>query len=353
MMSRVIIKTSFGNVPIGDGLPVHLIAEIGLNHNGSVILAKEMIHAAAISGATIVKFQKRFPDSLATKDFLDKPFEKAPMLGSTQREVRERLELNFNEYKELKEYAESLGLIFCATAFDVESLDFLMRLEVPLIKVASHSVTNLELLEKIVEYDVPTICSFGGTTEEERDIAFNILKNNPLIIMHCVSAYPTPDNLAKIDTISYYRKKYKVPIGFSSHEVGIDISFAAAVVGATIIERHFTLNRAMIGLDQTISLQPEEFAELSLKLKRLQNIRGITIGIAEEEKQAKYNYHTAVCSRRKIKKGEKIRRKDLTCKQPLENPDVYFSGLELYDVVGKVALVNINEDERIKREYVK
>jgi len=353
MTNKVVVKTTFGSIAIGDRLPVHLIAEIGLNHNGSIILAKEMIYAAAISGATIVKFQKRFPENLATKDFLEKPFEKAPSLGSTQKEIRKRLEFNFDEYKELKRYAESLGLIFCATAFDVSSLDFLMELEVPLIKVASHSVTNLELLEKISEYGIPVICSFGGTTEKERDIAFNVLKDNPLIIMHCVSAYPTPDNLAKIDTIRYYKEKYKVPIGFSSHEVGIDISFAAAVVGAVIIERHFTLNRAMVGLDQLISLQPEEFSDLALKLKRLQNIRGVTLDVAEEERQAKYNYHTAICSKRKIREGEKIKIEDLTCKQPLEDPKIYFTGLELYNVVGRVALVDINEDERIKREFVK
>jgi len=353
MGNKIVVKTSFGNVEIGDGLPVHLISEIGLNHNGSLELAKKMVYASALSGATIVKFQKRSINNLAIKSFLDQPFNKAPVFGSTQREVRERLELNYDEYLELKEYSESLGLIFCATAFDLDSLEFLMKLETPLIKIASHSITNLELLEKIAEYKVPVICSFGGTTAIERDNAYEILKNNPLIIMHCVSSYPTPDKLATIDTISYYKEKYNVPIGFSSHEVGIDISIAASVIGAVIIERHFTLNRAMIGLDQSISLQPEEFSEMAIKIRKIQAARGISKDLNEEEKQAKYNYHVAVCSKKKIKKGQIIKREDVICKQPLKDPKINFTGFELYDVIGKIVTTDIDEDIQIQRDFVK
>lgn len=352
MKNKVVIKTPFADVEIGDGLPVHLISEIGLNHNGSFELAKKMIYESALSGATIVKFQKRSPSNLAIKSFLDQPFLKAPVFGSTQRVVRERLELSFDEYKELKEYSESLGMIFCVTAFDLESLEFLMKLNTPLIKIASHSITNLELLEKIAEYKVPVICSFGGTTSIERDRAFNILKDNPLIIMHCVSSYPTPDNIATIDTINLYKEKYNIPIGYSSHEVGIDISIAASIVGAVVIERHFTLNRSMIGLDQSISLLPDEFAEMAMKIKRLQNVRGVSKDLKEEEKQAKYNYHVAICSKNKIDKGQIIKREDLICKQPLVDPKVNFTGFELYDVVGKVALVDIEEDIQISRNSI-
>jgi sialic acid synthase SpsE len=199
---QVTFKTPLCNIQIGDGLPTHLIAEIGLNHNGSLDLAKQMVLQVALSGATFVKFQKRTPEILTSSEFLDSSFSKCPSLGSTQREVRKRLELTIEAYKELKKYAEQLGLIFSASAFDLPSLDFLMELDTPVIKVASHSITNAPLLKKIAEYKIPTICSFGGTTEGERDRAFDILQSNPLIIFHCVSSYPTPDFLVKLDTIS-------------------------------------------------------------------------------------------------------------------------------------------------------
>ena len=346
---KVSIKTSFGVVEIGDNLPTHLIAEIGLNHNGSLELAKKMTYHAALSGASIVKFQKRSPENLAIASFLDEPFVKCPAFGKTQRQVRERLELSFNQYVELKKYTESLGLIFCVTAFDLKSLEFLMKLETPIIKIASHSITNQELLQKIAEYNIPVICSFGATTAEERDRAFQILKGNPLVIMHCVSSYPTPDNLAKIDTIKYYSEKYKVPIGYSSHENGIDLSIAASVIGATVIERHFTLNRAMIGLDQSISLLPKEFSKLALKIRRIANSIGISKDLISEEKGTKYSYHVAVCSKDEILKGDIIKRENIICKQPLSDPEKFFTGFEMDEVIGKRAKRNISKDIQISR----
>lgn len=349
---KITLKTKFGKIYIGNGYPTHLISEIGLNHNGSFELAKKMIYESALSGASMVKFQKRSPKDLAIASFLDEPFNKCPILGSTQREVRERLELSFDEYKKLKDYTESLGMIFFATAFDLESLNFLIKLNVDLIKIASHSITNAELLKKVVETKLPVICSFGGTTANERDYAYKVLKQNSLIIMHCVSSYPTPDNLVKLDTIKYYEEKYKVPIGFSSHETGIDISVASSLLGACIIERHFTLNRSMIGLDHGISLLPNEFSEMALKIKRLSNCRGISSDLNEQEKNTKNNYHVAVCSKRKIIKGEIIKESDLICKQPLKDPNKFFTGIELDKVVGKKALFDIPMDVQIPRKKI-
>jgi len=346
---KITLKTKYGKIEIGDNLPVHLISEIGLNHNGSLELAKKHIYYSALSGATMVKFQKRSPENLAISSFLDEPFNKCPVLGSTQREVRNRLELSFEDYQELKDYSESLGLIFFATAFDLESLKFLLKLNVDLIKIASHSITNSQLLNKVAETKLPVICSFGGTTSKERDSAFSILKNNPLIIMHCVSSYPTPDNLVKLDTINYYKEKYNVPIGFSSHETGIDISISSSLLGACIIERHFTLNRSMVGLDHGISLLPEEFSKMAIKIKRLSNCRGISSDLNDEEKKTKYNYHVAVCSNRKISKGEIINKSDLICKQPLSDPEKYFTGFEMNEVIGKKAKRDIPIDVQIPK----
>jgi sialic acid synthase SpsE len=349
MSRHITLKTPKGNIQIGEGLPTHLIAEIGLNHNGSFQLAKEMIYQAALSGASFVKLQKRDPVSLASSEFLDAPFMKCPTLGKSQREVRKRLELSFAEYQQLIKYSTELGLIFFASAFDLISLDFLMKLNVPVMKIASHSITNGPLLRKVAEYKIPVICSFGGTTEQDRDKAVEILSGNPLVILHCVSSYPTPDHLAMLDTISYLKEKYDHPVGFSSHERGIDISIAAAVLGACMIERHFTIDPAMIGLDQGISITPNEFSELAMRVKRLSGCRGVTKGLMEEEKGAKYNYHVGVHTTRNIKKGEVICDSDIICKQPLISPKKFFTGLDIEKVIGKTVLDDISKDNLIPR----
>ncbi len=349
MTIRTTFATSFGEIEIGDSLPPHLIAEIGLNHNGSVELAKAMIRKAALSGASFVKFQKRSPADLATNAFLDESFEKCPALGRTQRQVRDRLELSLDEYKELRCFAESLGLIFFASAFDIPSFEFLQQVGISIVKIASHSLTHGRLLERVAASGLPVVCSFGGATEEERDQAFAILKDNPLVILHCVSAYPTPDHLIRLDTIPYLKKRYQVPIGFSSHEAGIDFSVGAAVIGAAMIERHFTLDRAMVGLDHSISLTPAEFAEMARRVKRLQNGRGINTGLLPEETTAKYNYHVAVCTTLPVSKGDVLTEAMLTCKQPLKDPSRYFSGLEYRQVIGRKVGTDIPADTPIAR----
>jgi sialic acid synthase SpsE len=347
---RTALPSATGFIEVGDGLPTHLIAEIGLNHNGSEELAREMIHAAALSGATFVKLQKRSPADLATAAFLDAPFEKCPALGSSQREVRQRLELPLDMYRRLREYAEGLGLVFFASAFDLPSLQFLLDAGVRIIKLASHSLTNGPLLQALARDRLPVIASLGGSTPDEQRHAVGLLADNPLVLLHCVSAYPTPDHMATLDTIAALRERFQRPVGFSSHEVGIDISVAASVLGACVIERHFTLNRAMIGLDQGISLEPAEFAELALRMRRLRAARGVSAGLHESEKAAKHAYHVAVCSDRSLPAGTKITREMLVCKQPLIDPTRYFTGLELESVIGRRTRTALAGDTAISRE---
>ena len=351
-MIKTTFKTTNNNIDIGDGFPTYLISEIGLNHNGNFDLAKELIYQSALNGATFVKFQKRFPNNLAIDEFLDAPFNKCPAFGNTQRQVREKLDLSLEEYKQLKSYAESFGMIFCASAFDIQSLHFLLEAGVEVIKIASHSITNGPLLNEIANSKCSVICSFGGTTEPERDMAYNILKENPLVILHCVSAYPTPDNLSFLDTIPYYKDRYNVPVGFSSHENGIDISVASSLLGACMIERHFTLNRSMIGLDHGISLEPYEFKELSLKVKRMQSCRGINKKLLDEETPAKLNYHTGVYTTKKLKEGHKITMDDICCKQPLKDRELYFTGLEYQDIISGSVKKDIEKDQLISRESI-
>jgi sialic acid synthase len=352
MTIRVRFPTPKGIIEIGEGLPTYLISEIGLNHNGSEELAREMIYQSALSGATFVKFQKRSPSDLATSDFLDAPFEKCPVFGSTQREVRERLELPLDVYIRLREYAESLGLVFFASAFDLPSLHFLFEAGVNIIKIASHSLTNGPLLEELAERKTPVIASLGGTTNKERDMAVEILKENPMVLLHCVSAYPTPDSLVKLDTIEHLKQRYNVPVGFSSHEVGIDVSVAASLLGACMIERHFTLKTSMVGLDHSISLEPEEFSKMANKINRLRHTRGKAGDIQEVERVARNAYHVAICASEKITQGSTITKELLSFKQPLTDSSVFFTGMELLDLLDSIARVDLYTDEPISRDSV-
>jgi len=170
--------------------------------------------------------------------------------------------------------------------------------------------------------------------------------------MHCVSSYPTQDALAKLDTIGYLRERYGLPVGYSSHEVGIDLSIAASVLGACIIERHFTLDRAMIGLDQSISLEPSEFSEMATKVRRLFGARGVRENLQDAETAAKYAYHVAICAAVPIKKGQVIDESMLACKQPLSDPSNYFSGLEIDLLLGKVSGRDFGIDDAIPRSAI-
>lgn len=337
-------------VKIGDGLPPLAIAEIGLNHNGSLKLAHELIDISARSGASIVKFQKRSPADLATASFLDKPFEKCPQFGSTQRKVRERHELSFSDFKELKQHADSLGVMFATSAFDLPSFEFAMKVGVPFIKVASHSITNVPYLKAIAETKIPVVASLGASTWQEKDQAYEILQHSPVVLLHCVSAYPCHDGLCKIDTITELRKRYRCPIGYSGHEAGFNISLAAVSLGACLVEKHITMNKSMMGLDHAISLEPQEFANMVMGFKQIAAARGVVPGLMPEESAARTQYHVSIVAKRAIKKGELIQSDMILFKQPLGQPGENFLSYEQSLVIGKKAGVDLLADEPIPRK---
>ncbi len=345
-------RIRIGHVEIGDGLPCFLAAEIGLNHNGSMRLAHQHIDAAALAGASMVKFQKRSPAHLATAAFLDAPFPKCPLFGSTQRAVRERLELSMAQLRELQAHAHELGLMFSVSVFDIPSLEAVLALELPVIKIASHSLTHGPLLQAVAQTGIPVALSMGAASWEERDRAFEILKDSPLLILHCVSAYPCPDALVKLDTITALRQRYDRVVGYSGHEAGVEISVGAAVLGAALIERHFTLSRSMVGLDHGMSIEPEQFAEMVRRIRRIEQARGVVSGVAEAELPSRNRYHVAVCASRPIARGERLTAADLACKQPLGQPGKSFTGLELEAVVGMRAKEDLAADRPIPRSAV-
>jgi len=266
------------NYEIGMGQPCFIVAEAGVNHNGSLELAKKLIDAAQAAGANAVKFQKRSIEICYTKEELDKPRE-SPW-GTTNRQQKEGLEFGLNEYLEIDDYCEEKGIIWYASPWDIESADFLDSFDIPVWKVASACVTDIELLRYMAKSKKPVIISTGMSTLKEVESAVFVFetagyKPEDIALLSCVSTYPTPIeelNLLKIVTLKDYFLGH--PIGYSGHEVGLWTTLAAVAMGACIVERHLTLDRASYGSDQAASLEPIAFTKLVVEIRDLERARG-------------------------------------------------------------------------------
>jgi sialic acid synthase SpsE len=296
-----------------------VIAEAGLNHNGSIEIAKQLIEVAAAAGADVVKFQKRTVSRLAVKATLDAADQRFPQFGSTYREIREHLEFDFNQYRDLKSCTDEHGLQFMVTAFDVEAVDFLERLGVESYKLASHSLTNTELLEYVARLGKPVVCSTGMADLSEIDTAVNVFKaaGTPLTLMHCVSAYPTPIGECNLQMMSVLRSRYDVPVGYSGHELGYLPTVAAAAMGAAIVERHFTLDKAMTGFDHKMSLSPEELTAMVHDIRQVEQAIGTgEKSISETEWITRRKYHVSMASATEIRAGQVLSASMVTWRNP-------------------------------------
>jgi len=260
------------------------IAEIGINHNGDVKLAKEMIDMAVECGCNAVKFQKRDLDVVYTQEYLDS--ERKSPWGSTQREQKAGLEFGQTEYDEIDRYCRKKGILWSASAWDIESQKFLRRYALKFNKVASPMLTHDSFLEEVASEKLHTFISTGMSTNNHIETAIEIFQdaNCPFTLLHCVSLYPCPDHSCNLRAIEFLRTRYEVPVGYSGHEAGIYPSLLAVALGATAIERHITLDRTMYGSDQTVSLEKEELKELISRSRNIEGILGSGFkGILEDE----------------------------------------------------------------------
>jgi len=263
-----------GRSMIGPGQPVYVIGEIGLNHNGDVEIAKRLIDVAVESGAQAVKFQKRTPEIATPEHMRDVPRE-TPWGTMSYLEYRHRVEFGEAEYLEIASYAMRAGIDWFASPWDVPSVEFLEGLDVVAYKVASASLTDLELLEAMARTGKPVILSTGMSTIDEIDRAVEMLGTDQLILMHATSSYPMPPEEANLRMIDTLRGRYPgVPIGYSGHERGLQISLAAVTLGAVAVERHITLDRAMWGSDQAASLEPTGFDHLVRDIRVIADAMG-------------------------------------------------------------------------------
>jgi N-acetylneuraminate synthase len=255
-------------------MSIFIIGEIGINHNGDLGIAKELIDVAVGAGADAVKFQKRTIDLVYTKEFLDGPRDSS--WGTTQREQKEGLEFELDEYKEIDRYCKEKGIEWFASAWDLESQKFLKQFNLNYNKIASAMIVYEDLFKEVASEGKHTFISTGMTTEEDITKAVEVFRsaNCPFTLLHCISTYPMKDEVANLNTINSLRDKYNCDVGYSGHEVGLAVSYAAAALGITVLERHITLDRAMYGSDQASSVEPSGFRMLVGAVRKIEQAMG-------------------------------------------------------------------------------
>lgn len=249
-MSKVV---KIGNKTVGEGYPCFIIAEIGINHNGSIELAKQMIDIAVTTGCDAVKFQKRTVDVVYTKEELAK--ERKSVFGNTNGDLKRGLEFNQEQYAEIDRYCKQKGIIWFASCWDEQAVDFIDKFNPPCYKIASASITDDNLLRYTKSKGKPILMSTGMSTMEEIRHAVSIVGEDNLILFHCTSTYPTDANEANLLVIQTLKNEFACPIGYSGHERGLTPSILAVALGACAVERHITVDRTNWGSDQAASLE--------------------------------------------------------------------------------------------------
>jgi N-acetylneuraminate synthase len=258
---------------IGHDEPCFIIAEIGLNHNGDLKLAKKLIDAAALAGCDAVKFQKRTPELCVPPEQRNLPRE-TPWGMMSYLEYRHRVEFGLDEYREIDRYCREKRMIWFASCWDEPSVDFIEQFAPACYKIASACVTDVDLLKHVSTMRRPIIISTGMSTIEEIDAAVALLDPETLLMAHATSTYPCPHTELNLRVINTLRQRYSAPIGYSGHEVGLQTTCAAVTLGACFVERHITLDRAMWGSDQAASVEPGGFVRLVRDIRTIERALG-------------------------------------------------------------------------------
>lgn len=265
-------EVKIANKTIGDNHPCFVTAEIGINHNGSVAQAKKLIDMAVSAGCDAVKFQKRTVDVVYTQEELAK--ERQSVFGNTNGDLKRGLEFGFEQYKEIDEYCKEKNIIWYASCWDEQSVDFIEQFNPPCYKIASASLTDDNLLKYTKKMGKPIFLATGMSTLEQIQHAVDILGEDNLIIYHCTSTYPTQANEINLNVIKSLKEKYSCPIGFSGHERGILPTIMSVVLGANAIERHITTDRTLWGSDQAASLEFDGINRIVRDVRQIKTILG-------------------------------------------------------------------------------
>ena len=335
---------------IADDSDCYVIAEIGHNHQGSLEKAKELFLRAKECGVNAVKLQKRDNRSLFTRAIFDMPYNTENGFGPTYGAHREALEFGLNEYQELKRYAAELGLTMFATAFDFASADFLAKLDMPAYKIASGDLNNTPLLKHVAGIGKPIFLSTGGGTIESVKYAHDTIMaiNSKLCILQCTVAYPVEPEDMNLRVITTYRELFsKLVIGLSDHQNGIAMGLVGYMLGARVIEKHFTLNRAWKGTDHAFSLEPIGMRKLVRDLRRAHIAlgNGIKRPLPCEEKPL-FKMGKKLVAARHLPAGHILGEDDIAIKSPNDGLPPY----ELQGLLGRVTLRPLQEDENVSFE---
>jgi N-acetylneuraminate synthase len=287
-MSSVRIGSRF----VGEGQSTLIVAEIGINHNGSLDLAKRLIEAAAGAGCDAVKFQKRSVDVVYSAEELQRPRESP--FGTTNGDLKRGLELGREAYAEIDRLCRRLGLLWFASCWDVASVGFMEQFDPPCHKIASPGLTDDELLIAHRLTGRPMLLSTGMSSTDEIDHAVGVTGRQDLVLLHCTSAYPASASELNLRVIPWMAERYQVPIGYSGHEVGLYTTLAAVSLGACLVERHFTLDRTMWGTDQVASVEPHGMARL------VKDIRAVEAALGDGLKRV---YPSELAAREKLRRA--------------------------------------------------
>jgi len=337
---------------INDHEDCYIIAEIGHNHQGELEKAKQLFHRAKECGVDAVKLQKRDNRTLFTGGMYDMPYEHESSFGRTYGEHREFLEFGMAEYIELKRYAEELGLVFFATAFDIPSADFLAKLSVPCYKVASGDLKNIPLMKYIARFQKPMIVSTGGGTLEDAQRVYDTLKpiKAEFCFLHTTASYPTAPEEMNLRVITKMRERFPdVVIGLSDHYNGIAMAPVAYVLGARVIEKHFTLNHTWKGTDHPFSLEPIGMQKMVRDLRRTRAAIGDGVKRAySSESNAIYKMGKKLVAARDLPAGHRLTEADIAIKSPGGGLPPY----ELERIIGNVTRRALKTDEAITLEIL-
>jgi sialic acid synthase len=340
------------DVEISDASDCYVIAEVGHNHQGSIESAKQLFDAAKAAGADAVKLQKRDNASLYTHELYNKPYENENSYGATYGEHREYLEFDRSQYEELNAYAAEIGITFFATAFDLRSAEFLARLDMPAYKVASADLINTPLLREVAAIGKPVILSSGGATLDDVRRGFDtVAEINPQVaLLQCTAGYPAEWNELDLRVISTYRDLFhSTVVGLSSHDNGIAMAVASYVLGGRIVEKHFTLNRALKGTDHRFSLEPQGLRKMVRDLRRTRVALGDgTKTMYASETEPIIKMAKKLVAARNLPAGHTLTEDDVAMKSPGDGLPPY----ELDRLVGRTLRHPVREDSALTFELL-
>lgn len=330
-------------------MSVLIIAEAGVNHNGSLERAKQMALAAKQAGADIVKYQTAVPELVVSKFAEKAEYQKKQTgAGESQLEMVKKIHFGFEAHRELKAYCDGIGIRYLSTPFDLPSIDFLESMDPPFYKIPSGEITNLPYLEAIAALAKPVVLSTGMSTLEEVNEALAVLRQGgcpKVTVLHCNTEYPTPYEDANLTAMQDLAAATGCEVGYSDHTLGIECPIAAAALGAQIIEKHFTLDRTLPGPDHKASLEPAELAAMVAAIRHVEAALGSgRKTVSASENKNKPIARKSIVAARPIAKGERFTAENLTAKRPGDG----ISPMRWHEVLGRAAKRDFAEDEKIE-----